>query len=87
MCENPAKIFGLKNKGFIKEGYDADLVVVDMEKETTISNEEVVSKCGWTPFKGKTVKGAPVATIVNGKFVYENGVFHTFNGREVEIYG
>jgi dihydroorotase len=87
MCENPAKIFGLKNKGFIKEGYDADLVVVDMEKELVIKNSDVVSKCGWTPFDGKPVKGTPVATIVNGKFIYDNGIFHTFNGREVEIYG
>ena len=87
MCENPAKIFNLKHKGYIKEGYDADLTVVDMEKEFTINNADVVSKCAWTPFEGKKVKGSPVATIVNGKYVYENGVFYTPNGKEVEIYG
>ena len=50
MCENPCKIFGIKNKGFIKEGYDADLTIVDMNKEVTITNEMIASKCGWTRF-------------------------------------
>ena len=50
MCENPCKIFGIKNKGFIKEGYDADLTIADMNKEVIIKNEMIASKCGWTPF-------------------------------------
>ena len=49
MCENPCRIFGIKNKGFIKEGYDADLMIVDMNKEVTIKDEMIASKCGWTP--------------------------------------
>ena len=48
MCENPCKIFGIKNKGYIKEGFDADLTIADMNKEVTIKNEMIVSKCGWT---------------------------------------
>jgi dihydroorotase len=73
MCENPCKIFGIKNKGFIKEGYDADLTIVDMNKEVTITNEMIASKCGWTPFHNFKVKGFPVGTIVNGNLVMQNG--------------
>ncbi len=73
MCENPCKIFGIKNKGFIKEGYDADLTIVDMNKQVTITNEIIASKCGWTPFHNFKVKGFPVGTIVNGNLVMQNG--------------
>jgi dihydroorotase len=73
MCENPCKIFGIKNKGYIQEEYDADLTIVDMSKEQIIKNEMMASKCGWTPFHNYKVKGFPVATIVNGAIVMENG--------------
>ena len=73
MCENPCKIFGIKNKGFIKEGFDADLTIADMNKEVTIKNEMIASKCGWTPFNNHKVKGFPVATIVNGHLVMSDG--------------
>ena len=73
MCENPCKIFGIKNKGFIKEKYDADLTIVDMNKEQIIKNEMIASKCGWTPFNNYKVKGFPIATIVNGNIVMSEG--------------
>ena len=73
MCENPCRIFGIKNKGFIKEGYDADLTLVDMKKEVTIKNEMIASKCGWTPFHNHKVKGFPVGTIINGILVMADG--------------
>ena len=73
MCENPCKIFGIKNKGYIKEGFDADLTIVDINKEQTIKDEMMASKCGWTPFNNFTVKGFPVATIINGKIVMSDG--------------
>ena len=73
MCENPCRIFGIKNKGFIKEGFDADLTIVDMEKEVTIKDEMIASKCGWTPFNNYKVKGFPVGTIVNGILVMSDG--------------
>ena len=73
MCENPCKIFGIKNKGYIKEGFDADLTIIDMNKEQTIKNEIMATKCGWTPFHDMTIKGFPVATIINGKTVMSNG--------------
>lgn len=70
MSENPAKIFGIKNKGKIEIGYDADLVIVDMKNEDKITNEEVVSKCGWTPYRGMVRGGKVIATIVRGNVVY-----------------
>jgi len=73
MSENPCKIFGIKNKGYIKEDFDADLTIVDMNKEKIIKNEMIASKCGWTPFNNFTVKGFPVAAIVNGKIVMSDG--------------
>ena len=73
MCENPCRIFGIKNKGYLKEGYDADLTIIDMNKSVTIKNEMIASKCGWTPFDNYKVKGFPVATIVNGLVVMNDG--------------
>ena len=73
MCENPCRIFGIKNKGFIKEGFDADLTIVDMKKEVIIKDEMIASKCGWTPFNNYKVKGFPVGTIVNGILVMSDG--------------
>jgi len=73
MCENPCKIFGIKNKGYIKEGFDADLTIVDMNKQQTIKNEMMATKCGWTPFDDMTIRGFPIATIINGKTVMSDG--------------
>ena len=73
MCENPCRIFGIKNKGFIKEGFDADLTIVDMKKEVIIKDEMIASKCGWTPFNNYKVKGFPVGTVVNGILVMSDG--------------
>ena len=73
MCENPCRIFGIKNKGYIKEGHDADLTITDMNKEVVIKNEMIASKCGWTPFNNYKVKGFPVGTIVNGNLVMSDG--------------
>ena len=71
--ENPSKIFGIKNKGSIKEGFDADLTIVDMNMKKTIKNEWIASKCGWTAFDGYKVKGFPLGTIVNGKITVWEG--------------
>ena len=73
MCENPCRIFGIKNKGYIKEGFDADLTIADMNKEVVIKDEMIASKCGWTPFNNYKVKGFPVGTIVNGNLVMSDG--------------
>ena len=73
VCENPIKIFGIKNKGFIKEGYDADLTIVDMNKEIEIKNENIESKCKWSPFNGDKFQGSPVITIINGEIKMKDG--------------
>ena len=73
MCENPCRIFGIKNKGYIKEGFDADLTIADMNKEVVIKDEMIASKCGWTPFNNYKVTGFPVGTIVNGNLVMSDG--------------
>ena len=73
ICENPVKIFGIKNKGFLKENYDADITIVDLNKSINIDNDDIQSKCGWSPFNGQSFKGSPVATIINGKIKMLNG--------------
>ncbi len=73
LCENPVKIFGIQNKGFIKKDYDADFTIIDMKKIIEIKNENIQSKCGWSPFDGEKFKGSPVATIVNGVIKMKDG--------------
>ncbi len=73
VCENPAKIFGIIGKGYIKEDYDADFTIVDMNKIIEIKNEKIESKCGWSPFNGYKFKGTPIYTIVNGEIKMKDG--------------
>ena len=73
VCENPVKIFGIKNKGYIKEGYDADFTIVDMNKTIEIKNKNIESKCKWSPFDGYNFKGTPQATIINGEIKMRDG--------------
>ena len=73
VCENPVKIFNIDNKGYIKKGFDADLTIIDMNKFEKIDNNKIASKCQWTPFHGKEIKGFPVITIVNGEIKMKNG--------------
>ena len=69
----PARVFGLPGKGRIAEGADADLVLVDLRREETITNASVRSRCGWTPFDGLRVTGWPVATVLRGQVVMRDG--------------
>jgi dihydroorotase len=73
ICENPTKIFGIKNKGFIKKDYDADFTIVDMNKEIEIKNENIESKCKWSPFNREKFLGTPVTTIINGEIKMKDG--------------
>ena len=68
MCEKPASIFGLKGKGFVKAGYDADLVVVDMLKEGVVGKGGYATKCGWSPYDGWKLTGWPEIVICGGSF-------------------
>ncbi len=67
-CENPAKLYGIKNKGEIVQGYDADLAIFDLEAKLTIDRSWLKSKCGWSPFAGRTLTGRPIHTIVMGSW-------------------
>jgi len=88
MCENPARIFRLENKGFIKEGMDADMVIIDMKLRKKIRNDELFTKCGWSPFEGFEIAGWPVKTIARGNVIFESGeVYDKMKGMEVEFYG
>lgn len=82
-AENPARIFGLKNKGRLEPGYDADYVLVDLEKEFQIRNDEQHSKCGWTPYDGWKVKGSIIKTLLRGGVVYDSGEVRYTKGKEV----
>lgn len=73
MCHNPAKIFKIKNRGFIKEGYFADLVLVNPHMPWSVKKENIIAKCGWSPFEGVSFKSRVTHTFVNGKLVYANG--------------
>ena len=75
MCHNPAICFQIEKRGFIKEKYYADLVLVDIEKEYEVTEGKILSKCGWSPFDGETLYGQVEYTIVNGHIAYEKGVF------------
>lgn len=86
VCEKPAELFNIKNKGKIKEGYDADLVVVDMDLEKKFEDKDVKSKCGWSPYSGGVYQGWPVMTFVNGFLVYKEGEVGThYVGKEVSF--
>ena len=85
-CENPAKIFKIKNKGFIKEGFDADLAIIDLNMEKEVKNNELFTKCKWSPFDGWKLRGWPVAALVNGDVAFANGKINNIKAREVSYY-
>jgi dihydroorotase len=72
-----AKAYRIPNKGAIAPGYDADLVLVDLENYRPVRREELLTKCGWSPFEGWNLTGWSVMTIVGGKVAYERGKLHT----------
>lgn len=74
MCHNPAILFNIRKRGFIREGYKADLVLVDPSNPWSVSKENILYKCGWSPFEGVTFNTKVVQTIINGTIVYDNGV-------------
>ena len=76
MCHNPAKIFKIDNRGFIKKGYYADLVLVDLNKSQIVTKDNILYKCGWSPFEGTLFNTTITHTFVNGKLIYNQGVFN-----------
>ena len=89
MCENPAEIMKIVGRGKLKEGYYADVIVVDTEKEWIAGVDDMLeSKCGWTPYENWKLKGKNIMTVVNGKIVYENGKIdeNVKKGKSVEFF-
>ena len=89
MCENPAEIMKIVRRGKLKEGYYADVIVVDTEKEWIAGVDDTLeSKCGWTPYENWKLKGKNIMTIVNGEIVYENGKINENikKGKSVEFF-
>ena len=75
MCHNPAILFEIEKRGFVKEGYKADLVLVNLEQNYTVSKENILYKCGWSPLENETFHLEITHTFVNGNLVFENGKF------------
>jgi dihydroorotase len=74
MCHNPATLFNIKDRGFIREKYKADLCLIDPLSPWLVSKDNILYKCGWSPFEGTTFRSKVIYTIVNGTVVYDNGV-------------
>ncbi len=75
MCHNPAILFQIEKRGYIKKGFFADLVLVDPNKPWTVKKDNVLYKCGWSPFEGTTFKSRVTHTFLNGDLVFENSKF------------
>ena len=76
MCHNPATLYRIEKRGFIREGYFADLSIVDLNSDWTVSQKNILSKCGWSPLEGTTFQTKVTHTFVNGNLVYDNGQFY-----------
>jgi dihydroorotase len=76
MCHNPAILYRIEKRGFIREGYFADLSIVDLNTTWKVGKENIVSKCGWSPLEGTTFQTKVTHTFVNGNLVYDNGKFN-----------
>ena len=76
MCHAPATCFRIDNRGFIDEGYWADLVLVDIDANWQVSKDTIYYKCGWSPFEGHTFRGRVSSTLVSGHLAYHEGRFY-----------
>ncbi|MBK8884088.1 MAG: dihydroorotase [Bacteroidales bacterium] len=84
MCHNPAILFNIKERGFIREGYKADLCLADPNSEWSVTKDNILYKCGWSPFEGNSFRSKVVKTFVNGTLVFDNGVIkEDFRGQRL----
>lgn len=87
MAHSPAICFKVEDRGFIREGYWADLVLVDLNKANTVSKDNILSKCQWSPFEGYTFGSSIISTIVSGHLAYDNGQFNELKMGERLLFG
>jgi dihydroorotase len=73
MCHAPADLFHIDRRGYIREGYYADLVLIDPNQAWEVATDNILYKCGWSPFEGREFSHQVVSTFVNGQEVYKNG--------------
>ncbi|MDD2589619.1 MAG: dihydroorotase [Fermentimonas sp.] len=86
MCHAPAKLFGVKDRGFIREGYFADLVLINPAESYKVSTENILYKCGWSPFEGETFHNTISKTFVNGEIAFEDGIVsEKLSGKALEF--
>ena len=86
MCHNPAILFNIKKRGFIREGFFADLVILKRNQGWVINKNNILYKCGWSPFEGKKINSMITHTFVSGNLAYENGVFNqNIMGKKIEF--
>lgn len=76
MCHNPAKLFKISKRGFIRQGYYADLVLIDTNQSQTVTKDNILYKCGWSPFEGTTFGSSVTHTFVNGRLIFHKGTFN-----------
>ena len=90
MSENSSKILGIKNKGILKEGYDADFVIIDLNDESEIIEKEIITKSAWSPYIGFKRGGRVLMTILRGNIVYKKDnskdIFYSGLGKEISYY-
>ena len=86
MCHNPAILYHIEKRGFIRKGYYADLTLVDLNNSWTVAKDNILYKCGWSPLEGTTFKTKVLKTFVNGNMAYDNGYFdERIKGRALVI--
>ena len=85
MCEGPARVYNIQNKGALREGFDGDLTLVDLENRRTITDADTWTKVGWTPYDGKELTGWPMYTIVDGTIVHSREVGGPLRGNPANL--
>ena len=87
MCHNPAALFRIEKRGHIKEGYFADLTIVDTNSPWTVSKDNILYKCNWSPLEGQRFRSKVTNTFINGSIVYAGGkIYFDKAGREVRFF-
>ena len=86
MCHAPADLFRVDKRGYIREGYYADLVLINPNKSEKVEKKNILYKCAWSPFEGQIFDSKVIRTFVNGKLVFNNGEFNeTVKGKRLEF--